>query len=178
MTYSEKETLFYYHVLPYMNDEDITQNIYLISKNKLIYDKWYNIIVNRSSKLLKSCTESLYLYQDLYEEISSLEYYMVAMQEEDEYMEIIKDYIECLLDSTMPERNYGIRNKNMSIVERHIVPNELIYNMDYLSHRDTNIERRKYEIEYKANICCIYRMTKLQKSRHLNKCPYAKALIY
>ena len=100
------------------------------------------------------------------------------MQEEDEYMEIIKDYIECLLDSTMPDRNYGIRHKNMSIVERHIVPNELIYNMDYLSHRDTNIERRKHEIEYNANICCIYRMTKLQKSRHLNKCPYAKALIY
>ena len=70
------------------------------------------------------------------------------------------------------------RDKNMGVVARHVVPYELIYNMDYLSHRDTDIKRRKSEIEYNVRICSIYRMTKLQKYRNLSKCPYAKALIY
>ena len=109
MSYSEKETIFYYHVLPYMNDQDMMKNIYLVSKDKQIYMKWHKVILYRSSKLLKYRTECLYIYQDFYEEISSLEYYMEAMREEDEFTEIIKDYVECLLETFMPERNYGIK---------------------------------------------------------------------
>jgi hypothetical protein len=171
MAYCEREAIFYHHVLPYMNTHDMTTNIYNLSKNKQIYNKWYSIILERSSKQLNKRTEMLVSVDD----IALMKDYI---QDKDDLLDVLNDYTETLLDTFIPSRNYGIRHKNMMKVKKHIIPYEITFNMDHLSHRDTNYERRSDEVKGNIRICAIYRMTNVQKIRHLRKCPNAKALIY
>jgi hypothetical protein len=149
----------------------MTTNIYNLSKNKQIYNKWYSIILERSSKQLNKRTEMLVSVDD----IALMKDYI---QDKDDLLDVLNDYTETLLDTFIPSRNYGIRHKNMMKVKKHIIPYEITFNMDHLSHRDTNYERRSDEVKGNIRICAIYRMTNVQKIRHLRKCPNAKALIY
>jgi hypothetical protein len=170
MSFCEREAVFYTHVVPFMNDDDIIHNIYLVSRNKNIYNRWCYLMSRRSSALLKKYSHPM---------SNDVERTATYLENAEDLTEILKDYIEFLLQTSFPDRNYSRRiNKNMMKVARHIIPDETYFEGGFLSHMNTEYHQRKSEVRENVYVCAIYRLSLVEKACMLRKCKYAKALIY